>query len=77
VLSFPARTSCQLLCPHEYFGAWTFRRQSVLESVDGDQDRAVDVLLGMSDPNFKSESPPAVQQPQMVRRSLVMSYHVI
>ncbi|KAF8581594.1 hypothetical protein K439DRAFT_1414134 [Ramaria rubella] len=28
--------------------------QSVLESVSGDQDRAVDVLLGMSDPSYNS-----------------------
>ena len=28
--------------------------QSVLESVAGDQDRAVDVLLGMSDPSYTS-----------------------
>lgn len=32
--------------------------QSVLQSVNGNQDRAIDVLLGMSDPNFKSETPP-------------------
>ena len=29
-------------------------RQSVLESVNGDQERAADVLLGMSDPNYVS-----------------------
>ncbi|KXN90972.1 hypothetical protein AN958_03039 [Leucoagaricus sp. SymC.cos] len=44
--------------------------QTILESVDGDQDRAVDVLLGMSDPNFKSEAPPPVQQPQMTQEEL-------
>ncbi|KAF8647081.1 hypothetical protein AX16_006915 [Volvariella volvacea WC 439] len=30
--------------------------QSVLESVNWNQDRAVDTLLGMSDPNYKSEN---------------------
>lgn len=46
----------------------TCNRQSVLESVGGDQDRAIDLLLGMSDPNFKSEAPPiaAAPSPQMV-----------
>ncbi|KAH9485073.1 hypothetical protein JR316_0001979 [Psilocybe cubensis] len=34
--------------------------QSVLESASGNQDRAVDILLGMTDPEFKSEAP---QQP--------------
>ncbi|KAL5523459.1 hypothetical protein ACEPAG_7632 [Sanghuangporus baumii] len=29
--------------------------QSVLESVDGDQERAADVLLGMSDPSYVSQ----------------------
>lgn len=39
------------------------RRQSVLDSVNGDQDRAIDALLGMSDPSYVSqepERPPAV-----------------
>jgi CUE domain len=36
--------------------------QSVLESVAGDQDRAVDVLLGMSDPSYTpSERPDLVR----------------
>jgi hypothetical protein len=30
-------------------------RQSVLDSVNGDQDRAVDKLLGMSDPEYKEQ----------------------
>lgn len=30
--------------------------QSVLESVNYDQDRAIDVLLGMSDPNYVSSA---------------------
>lgn len=30
--------------------------QSVLESVGGNQDRAIDVLLGMNDPEYKSEA---------------------
>ncbi|KAF8348245.1 hypothetical protein F5887DRAFT_638563 [Amanita rubescens] len=33
---------------------------SVLQSVEGDQDRAIDALLGMSDPQYKSE--PSGQQ---------------
>jgi len=28
--------------------------QSVLESVGGDQDKAIDILLGMSDPSYSS-----------------------
>ncbi|KAF5351747.1 hypothetical protein D9756_007631 [Leucocoprinus leucothites] len=44
--------------------------QSVLESVNGSQDRAIDLLLGMSDPNFKSDTPPVVQQPQMTQEDL-------
>jgi len=45
---------------------------SVLESVDGNQDRAVDLLLGMSDPTFKSEAPPpqVQQQPQATQEEL-------
>lgn len=35
-------------------------RQSVLDSVNGDQERALDVLLGMSDPEYVSTQP--VQQ---------------
>ena len=37
-------------------------RQSVLESVGGDQDRAVDMLLGMSDPEYVSQAAPAPVQ---------------
>ncbi|KZT10854.1 uncharacterized protein LAESUDRAFT_352773 [Laetiporus sulphureus 93-53] len=33
--------------------------QSVLESVGGDQERAIDVLLGMSDPDYVSTAAPA------------------
>ena len=39
-----------------------FDRQSVLESVGGDQDRAIDMLLGMSDPNYVPQEPPTVVQ---------------
>ncbi|OCH87874.1 hypothetical protein OBBRIDRAFT_795787 [Obba rivulosa] len=35
---------------------------SVLESVGGDQDRAVDVLLGMSDPDYVSTQGPVTSQ---------------
>lgn len=38
-------------------------RQSVLESVEWSQDRAVDTLLIMSDPDYKPE-PPLPQRPQ-------------
>jgi hypothetical protein len=33
-------------------------RQSVLESVDGDQDKAIDKLLGMSDPEYEHQHAP-------------------
>ena len=36
----------------------------MLESVGGDQDRAIDALLGMSDPEYKGESLAAVQSEQ-------------
>jgi hypothetical protein len=40
----------------------------VLESVGGNQDRAIDALLGMSDPEYKAEPPAAVSvQPPLVR----------
>ncbi|EAU91064.2 hypothetical protein CC1G_03232 [Coprinopsis cinerea okayama7 len=32
--------------------------QSVLESANGNQAAAIEILLGMSDPNYKSEAPP-------------------
>ena len=32
-----------------------YDRYSVLDSVNGDQDRAIDALLGMSDPEYKGE----------------------
>lgn len=35
---------------------------TVLESVSGDQDRAIDVLLGMSDPSYQSTARPDVTQ---------------
>ncbi|KAF7322004.1 CUE domain-containing protein [Mycena kentingensis (nom. inval.)] len=38
--------------------------QSVLESVGGNTDRAIDLLLGMSDPEYKSEAPQVPQQQQ-------------
>lgn len=35
---------------------WRFdNRQSVLDSVNGNQERAADVLLGMSDPSYESQ----------------------
>ncbi|KAF7985085.1 hypothetical protein HWV62_8963 [Athelia sp. TMB] len=36
--------------------------QSVLESCGGNQDRAIDMLLGMSDPDYVSQQPPAPVQ---------------
>lgn len=41
----------------------------MLESVGGNQDRAIDALLVMSDPEYKGEPPAAVyvQQPALVR----------
>jgi len=38
--------------------------QSVLESVGGNQDRAIDMLLGMSDPDYVPQEPPAPVQSQ-------------
>jgi hypothetical protein len=43
----------------------------VLESCDGNQDRAIDLLLGMNDPNFKAPAETQVQQHVMVRRLFV------
>jgi hypothetical protein len=37
----------------------------VLESVGGNQDRAIDALLGMSDPEYKGEPPTTVQPEQL------------
>jgi len=37
---------------------------SVLDSVGGNQDRAIDALLGISDPEYKGEPPVAVQSEQ-------------
>lgn len=34
----------------------------MLESVGGDQDRAIDMLLGMSDPEYVSQATPAPVQ---------------
>lgn len=53
-----------ILCVLDYRGSsvvikLNVNRQSVLESVGGNQDRAIDVLLGMSDPDYRSEQPPA------------------
>ncbi|KAJ7933776.1 hypothetical protein B0H13DRAFT_1592174 [Mycena leptocephala] len=36
--------------------------QSVLDSVNGNTDRAIDALLGMSDPDYTSEAPPTQTQ---------------
>ena len=41
--------------------------QSVLESVGGDQERAIDILLGMSDPSYKPQ----------VRNDLVRNFIVL
>jgi len=44
-------------------------RYSVVDSVGGDQDRAVDALLAMSDPEHVSTvHSPAREQPSVVRR---------
>ena len=37
---------------------------SVLQSVNGDQDQAIDTLLGMSDPDYVTQLPPPQQQQQ-------------
>ncbi|KAF8915610.1 hypothetical protein CPB85DRAFT_1293842 [Mucidula mucida] len=43
---------------------------SVLDSVHGNQDRAVDALLGMSDPEYKSEAPPVQAERPMTQEEL-------
>lgn len=48
------------------------RSQSVLDSVDGDQDRAIEALLGMSDPDYVSKDPP--QRPRVRLFTLACSY---
>ena len=50
--------SCQSFV-NAYFSVPTFiDRQSVLESVQWNQDQAVDALLGMSDPEYKPVAAP-------------------
>ncbi|KNZ82202.1 hypothetical protein J132_06274 [Termitomyces sp. J132] len=47
---------------------------SVLDSVNGDQDRAIDALLGMSDPEYKGEVHPAADaelDEQLARRLML------
>ncbi|EPT04691.1 hypothetical protein FOMPIDRAFT_1157008 [Fomitopsis schrenkii] len=44
--------------------------QSVLESVNYDQDRAIDVLLGMSDPNYVSSA--TIEEPQIQQHDLAL-----
>ncbi|TFK44281.1 hypothetical protein BDQ12DRAFT_730355 [Crucibulum laeve] len=43
--------------------------QSVLESVGGNQDRAIDALLGMSDPDYRSEAQPEEPQAQAMSQT--------
>lgn len=54
---------------------WVLGRQSVLDSVGGNQDKAIDKLLGMSDPEYKEQhSTNVVSNAQLVptRQSLAM-----
>ncbi|KAI0645845.1 hypothetical protein C8Q79DRAFT_911399 [Trametes meyenii] len=52
--------------------------QSVLDSVNGDQDRALDILLGMSDPDYVSTQPasqpeqPSVDLDEQLARQLML-----
>jgi hypothetical protein len=51
-------------------------RYSVVDSVNGDQDRAVDALLAMNDPNHVPASSPARGpttqiEPSLVRRNFL------
>jgi len=39
--------------------------QSVLDSVNGDQDKAIDILLGMSDPEYKEQHSPNADQTEL------------
>jgi hypothetical protein len=47
-------------------------RQEVLQSVQGNQDRAIDTLLGMSDPEYKSQHPPVPPPVRFVK--LIFTY---
>jgi len=50
--------------------------QSVLENVDGDQDKAIDKLLGMSDPEYKdNHSSDQTELDEMFARQLMMEDH--
>lgn len=44
--------------------------ESVLDSVDGDEERAADILLGMSDPNYVSQVQPSQRQGQLSQTEL-------
>jgi len=44
--------------------------ESVLDSVDGNEERAADILLGMSDPNYVSQVEPTQRQPQLSQTEL-------
>jgi len=48
---------CIVLCSFTLFNINISRSQSVLQSSGGNQDRAIDTLLGMSDPEYRSEQP--------------------
>ena len=46
-----------------------FSRYYVVDSVGGDEDRAVDALLAMSDPDHVPTHEATPEQPSVVRRS--------
>ncbi|KAE9389896.1 hypothetical protein BT96DRAFT_1024856 [Gymnopus androsaceus JB14] len=44
--------------------------QSVLDSVGGNSDRAIDVLLGMNDPEYRSDARPQEEEPVLSQEEL-------
>ena len=56
-----------------------FASLSVLESVGGDQDRALDIILGMSDPDYVSQAAAEPTQPAPVSNNhyLSLKHHII
>ena len=63
------RLTCSLFLP-----LFVFDRHSVVDSVGGDQDRAVDALLAMSDPDHVPVHHVGVNEPPSVVRHRYLSY---
>lgn len=50
--------------------------QSVLEACGNDQDAAIDMLLGMNDPDFVSSPPPPQAQHEVSPTSLLIMFRM-